>query len=211
MLIVKGQRFGRLTVLSEYREKGKRRLQCRCDCGQLVYPCKDNVVSGGTSSCGCLKREVTGQLKLKHGQARAGNLSLTYRSWMYMIHRCYYLNPYRSNYYQKNNILVCDEWRNSFEAFFRDMGLRPSSKHSIDRIKNNMGYEPGNVRWATPEEQRKNKVILKGKLHPSWGNHLNNYQKHIKKIKRLQNIQKGSSAIQIHRFPDPNEDIRGIN
>ena len=49
------------------------------------------------------------------------------------------------------------EWANSFAAFLRDVGERPSLGHSIDRIDNTKGYVPGNVRWATRSEQGRNK------------------------------------------------------
>jgi hypothetical protein len=52
---------------------------------------------------------------------------------------------------------MCPEWRASFLVFLRDMGPRPSPKHSIDRIDNGKGYEPGNVRWATWSEQMSNR------------------------------------------------------
>ena len=51
---------------------------------------------------------------------------------------------------------VCDRWLNSFENFLADMGRRPSVNYSIDRIKNDGNYEPGNCRWATAKEQRNN-------------------------------------------------------
>lgn len=41
------------------------------------------------------------------------------------------------------------------------MGFKPSPEHSIDRIDNDRGYEPGNVRWATRLEQGNNKRIYK--------------------------------------------------
>src|SRR4029077_6134367 len=76
--------------------------------------------------------------------------------WLNMINRCYsskigaYLN------YGARGIRVCDRWRNSFAAFLDDMGPRPSSKHSIDRINNNGNYAPENCRWATNQQQGKN-------------------------------------------------------
>ena len=51
---------------------------------------------------------------------------------------------------------MCDAWIGSFETFLRDVGMRPSDAHSLDRIDNDRGYEPGNVRWATRAEQSRN-------------------------------------------------------
>lgn len=53
---------------------------------------------------------------------------------------------------------MCQEWRSSFERFLADVGRRPSTSHSIDRIDVNGHYEPGNVRWATSREQQRNKT-----------------------------------------------------
>ena len=59
--------------------------------------------------------------------------------------------------YGGRGITVCDAWRNSFEAFYQDVGDRPGDGYQLDRIDNNRGYEPGNVRWATLIEQANNK------------------------------------------------------
>ena len=52
---------------------------------------------------------------------------------------------------------MCDEWKESFEAFYRDMGPRPSNEHSIDRKDNSKGYSKDNCRWATKKEQNNNR------------------------------------------------------
>lgn len=79
-----------------------------------------------------------------------------YGIWSGMKSRCY--NPRTDNYkhYGGRGIAVCDRWRNSFDCFLADIGPRPSLNHSLDRINNDGNYEPGNVRWASVQEQRSN-------------------------------------------------------
>lgn len=73
-----------------------------------------------------------------------------------MIARCE--DPKNRSYanYGGRGIKLCARWRRSFKMFMADMGPRPSSEHSIDRINVNGHYEPGNCRWVTDKEQRRN-------------------------------------------------------
>lgn len=84
-----------------------------------------------------------------------------YTSWYSMKTRCY--NKKRADYkhYGGRGITVCDEWKNSFLAFYKDMGPRPTKNHSIDRIDVNGNYEPSNCRWASIIVQRRNQRIRK--------------------------------------------------
>jgi hypothetical protein len=76
--------------------------------------------------------------------------------WRAMMNRCYQPSTYGYSRYGGRGIRICDRWR-TFTAFASDMWPRPSLEHSIDRIDNDGNYEPGNCRWATSEEQSRNK------------------------------------------------------
>lgn len=80
-----------------------------------------------------------------------------YNSWSAMIRRCESPNSNEYHRYGARGIAVCDRWRRSFLDFLSDVGPRPSKSHSIDRTDNNIGYEPGNIRWATKKEQARNR------------------------------------------------------
>jgi len=77
--------------------------------------------------------------------------------WYGMIQRCE--NPKHASFgrYGAKGIRIHPAWRASYSAFLRDVGRAPTAKHQLDRIDNTKGYEPGNVRWASPKEQAKNR------------------------------------------------------
>ncbi len=154
-----GKRFGRLTVIAlGHSAGGKRYWSCSCDCGQDCVIVGSRLRRGETQSCGCLQRELMSSRMIKHGNARKGSKTPTYKSWMHMIRRCTDSNNNRYQHYGERGIAVCDKWRHSFDVFLADMGERPTAKHSIDRHPDpNGNYEPGNCRWATSEEQQNNK------------------------------------------------------
>jgi hypothetical protein len=76
-----------------------------------------------------------------------------YEIWKAIKGRC--LNPTHKQYddYGGRGISICEEWRSDFMAFLSAVGYRPSPSVSLDRIDNDKGYEPGNVRWTTALEQ----------------------------------------------------------
>lgn len=77
--------------------------------------------------------------------------------WRGMKARCHNPNGHDYERYGGRGIKVCDQWHNSFSAFYADMGPRPTPEHSIERINNAGDYEPGNCKWATINEQGCNK------------------------------------------------------
>lgn len=150
-----GQRFGRWLVLDEAgRNKANAVLWlCRCDCGTERAVRTHGLRSGKTQSCGCYNRERIVQSSRTHGLS---NTPL-WNSWRNMISRTTNTKDKNYSYYGGRGISVCAEWRESFEAFVRDMGPSHEAGLTLDRINVDGNYEPENCRWATPLEQGRNK------------------------------------------------------
>lgn len=162
-----GNRFGRYLVIG-YAGKPDGRIHrwlCRCDCGTERTVVRGSLINGDSRSCGCAKPEATRVAATRHGHAGRGRETGTWRSWRSAVYRCH--DPKSISYprYGAVGIFVCDVWRYSFETFLADMGERPAGT-SIERIKSDRGYEPGNCRWATSKEQgrnqRTNKFVVVG-------------------------------------------------
>lgn len=81
----------------------------------------------------------------KHGMTHTP----TYSAWKKMKQRCKEEPSYQG--------MLCDEWENDFLSFYNDIGEKPGKEYSIDRIDNDKGYQPGNVRWATKKQQQNNR------------------------------------------------------
>ena len=132
-------------------------IRVSCDCGNKKWIRRDHFKSGRIRSCGCLHSEMLKISTIKHGHNR--NLTIgktpTYNTWQNMKKRC--LNPKTIQWkdYGGGGIKICERWL-KFENFLEDMGERPSSKMSLDRINPFGNYEKSNCRWATKVEQANN-------------------------------------------------------
>ena len=163
LIDLSGRRFGRLTVTGRMPSNGKKTMwACACSCGAGVTVRGAHLTAGLIRSCNCLNTDAKRQRQTKHGDAPFGQPHTDeYRTWQHIKSRC--LNPNVRGYehYGGRGIAVCDAWLDDYAAFLRDMGRRPSAKHSIERLNNDGNYEPGNCVWATAIVQNRNRRCVK--------------------------------------------------
>lgn len=144
-----GQKFNYLTVI-RIESRNPLKWLCKCDCGNLHVVSPQNLKRGLVKSCGCARK----------GHTPTHNMSNTrmYRIYRGIIRRCY--NKHEPAYprYGGRGILMCDEWKADFLAFYNwSISHGYNETLTIDRIDSNKGYSPDNCRWVDMKAQSNNR------------------------------------------------------
>jgi hypothetical protein len=143
----------------------KRKARFLCTCGKDFEAVIHDVNRGHTTSCGCVNLERTAEMGRStageaHGKWRGGVKNhYLYGTWRGMMTRCFNKSHKSYENYGGRGIEVCPQWHDSkvfLEFCDTVLGQRPEG-HSLDRIDNDKGYFPGNVRWASAKDQANNR------------------------------------------------------
>lgn len=130
-----------------------RKAKFLCVCGDEFEALINQVKGEGTNSCGCC-REGKIRKNTKHGLKGLG----IYAVWVSMKQRCYNQNHKQYKDYGGRGIMVCNEWRYDFKAFYNWVLVNGyKTGLTIDRRNNDGNYESSNCRFITRAENNRNK------------------------------------------------------
>jgi len=163
----KDGKFGLLTIRYAVNPD---EFYCDCKCGNEVVVWRSLLANRVQLDCGMCRltsykirsRSIHGHVR--RSKTRDGRLlayaSSEWHSWSNMRARCRNKNHHAYADYGGRGIRVCERWvvrgGQGFKNFIDDMGPRPAGK-TLDRINPQGHYEPTNCKWATWDEQGKNR------------------------------------------------------
>jgi len=155
-----GNKYGKLAVISSAKNPGNYKTttsfwRCLCLCGKEKIIRSDHLRSGKSQSCGHCSRPVIVE---RNGSSK----HYLFQTWGNMMSRCYNKNLERYKDYGELGIKVFETWHapKVFISWIEEnLGQRPEG-HSLDRINVYGNYEPGNLRWASSEEQINNRRLV---------------------------------------------------
>lgn len=147
-----GSRWGKWEVIQQARNRGTHRYYvCKCVCGTHAEV-REYTLLSATQDAGC-RHCVVRDAARTHG----GTQTFEFRAWTAMKRRCNYKKHPAYALYGGRGITICAEWL-SFAHFLADMGPCPyGAAGSVDRIDNDLGYNPSNCVWAPRSEQAKHR------------------------------------------------------
>lgn len=203
-----GKFFGEWEVIQRAKKNtsyGNTRWTCFCSCGKAKEVEGSSLVLGKSTNCGCIATKNKSKELTTHGLTG----TVEFRIWNSMLSRCYYEGNSSFMFYGGRGIKVCDRWvigengKHPLICFIEDMGLRPTSNHSIERENVNGNYEPNNCKWVTPDIQFNNRrsskfIEIDGKIktQKQW---LDVYN--IKKTTYFARLRSGMAPIEALKLP----------
>ena len=176
-------------------DNGEIKWMCQCYCGKEFVARANHIKRKLIQSCGCLNSKNVTDRNKSNRKWKEGYKNL-YSTWLKITYRC--LDPNNKSYkrYGGRGISLYEEWKTDFNKFaewiIENLGEKVSLKFSLDRINNDGNYEPGNLRWATHNQQGRNRRGLK--LNEEMANEIRNSKKSLSVLAKKYNCSKSTIA-----------------